>query len=39
MHAFQQSMSGTMAVPGGGSVPISTSMSEDEVGVEIGYKF
>jgi len=39
MHAFQQSMSGTMALPGGGSVPISTSMSEDEVGLEIGYKF
>ncbi|MGC9258802.1 MAG: OmpP1/FadL family transporter [Phycisphaerae bacterium] len=38
MHAFQQSMSGTMDL-GGQSIPISTTMSEDEVGVEIGYKF
>jgi long-chain fatty acid transport protein len=38
MHAFQQSMSGTMSM-GGQNIPISTSMSEDEVGVEIGYKF
>ena len=38
MHAFQQSLSGTMQTPEGG-VPISTSMSEDSVGVEIGYRF
>ena len=38
MHAFQQSLSGTMRTPGG-SVPISTTMSEDSVGVEIGYRF
>ena len=38
MHAFQQSLSGTMQTPGG-AIPISTSMSEDSVGVEIGYKF
>ena len=39
MHAFNESMSGSMSLPGGGSVPISTSMSEDEFGIEIGYKF
>lgn len=39
MHAFTQSMSGTMAMPGGASVPISTSMTEDEFGIQIGYTF
>ncbi len=38
MHAFQQSLSGTMPM-GGGSVPIRTTMNEDEVGVQIGYNF